>query len=185
MSQDADVRLMFLASKRFESGKAIRGAFLLSDLNTKPCEFRCTNPIRPTSLQSMLYGDTLEEHIMIELIGLPLTKSLKQVPQLLLVQERVFLGLRSRIEIPVILIAKEEEIPVIPAAQENPGHLLHSSSGKFDPVVLIPHPKFTGDREQAKTLLSTVFEGYNLAEPFNRIALALDQVHAQKIGEEK
>src|SRR5574341_358085 len=127
MSQDANLRLMFLASKKFESGKAIRGALLLTDLCTKPVEFRCTNPIRPTSLQSMLYGDTLEEQIMIELIGLPLTKSLReQQPHLILVQEGSFLGIRPRIEIPVILITKEEGIPITPTSQENQGQLLHS-----------------------------------------------------------
>lgn len=111
MSQDANHRLMFLASKKFESGKAIRGAFLLTDLTTKPVEFRCTNPIRPTSLQTMLYGDTLEEQVMIDLIGLPLTKSLREKPHLILVQEGSFLGIRPRIEAPVILITKEERMP--------------------------------------------------------------------------
>jgi hypothetical protein len=72
-----NTQLLFIASQRFESGKAIRGAFLLTDGDTRPMEFRCTNPIRPTSLQTVLYGQMLESHLMVELIGLPLVNSLK------------------------------------------------------------------------------------------------------------
>src|SRR5947209_18991330 len=112
MSRSPSLQLMFLATKKFDSGKAIRGAFLLTDLNTKPLEFRCTNPIRPTTLQTMLYGDILEQHIMVELIGLPLVKSLKDHPTIILVQEQTFIGIRPKIDIPLILIAKEESIPL-------------------------------------------------------------------------
>jgi hypothetical protein len=91
-----DTHLLFVASQRFESGKAIRGAFLLTDCDTKPLEFRCTNPIRPTSLQTVLYGQMLDSHLMLELIGLPLVNSLKQSPTLILVQEPGLLGLRNR-----------------------------------------------------------------------------------------
>ncbi len=185
MIQDGALRLLFLASKKFESGKAVRGAFLLTDVNTKPIEFRCTNPIRPTPLQTMLYGETLEQHIMVELIGLPLVASLKERPHLILVQDKSFLGIRPKIEVPVIHVTKEEEISLLPNVEENPGHLLHSNSGKFEPIVLIPSPKFAQDREQAKALLATVFDSYDLSEPFNRISIALDQVHSQKIGEDK
>ena len=133
----------------------------------------------------MLYGDTLEQHIMVELIGIPLARSLKEHPQLILVRESTFLGIRPGLEIPVIQITKEEEIPVTSNTEENPGHLLHSSSGRFEPIVLCPHNKFATDREQAKTVLAGVFESYDILEPFNRISTALDQIHAQKIGEEK
>ena len=40
-------------------------------------------------------------------------------------------------------------------------------------------------QEFRKVSLDEVFESYNLLEPFNRISTALDQIHAQKIGEEK
>ncbi len=184
MAANANLRLLFLASKKFESSKAIRGAFLLSDLNTKPIEFRCTNPIRPTSLQTMLYGNTLEQHIMVELIGLPLVNSIKERPALILVREPAFLGIRPRIDYPVIQVASEESIPISAAADGNADHLLHSTSGRFEPVVLTTHNKFTSDRDQAKSILNEIFETYDLLEPFSRIETALEQVHAQKIGEE-
>jgi len=185
MSRSPSLQLMFLATKKFDSGKAIRGAFLLTDLNTKPVEFRCTNPIRPTTLQTMLYGDTLEQHIMVELIGLPLITSLKDRPALILIREAVFMRARPRVEIPIIRLVKEESLAVSSTGEGNPTQLLHSASGRFDPVVLAAHAKFSSDREQAKAILAEIFDNHDLLEPFDRIESALEQVHAQKIGEEK
>ncbi|MEW6128658.1 MAG: hypothetical protein AB1757_16585 [Acidobacteriota bacterium] len=185
MAIDANLRLLFLASKKFESGKAVRGAFLLTDLNTKPVEFRCTNPIRPTTLQTMLYGDILEQHMMVDLIGIPLVNSIKEHPSLILVREQSFLGIRPKIDLPIIQIASEESIPISMADDGSGNQLLHSKSGRFEPVVLMTHNKFTNDREHAKTILNEIIETHNLLEPFNRIETALEQVHGQKIGEEK
>src|SRR5664280_540517 len=92
-----EMQLLFVASQKFESGKAIRGAFLLTDMDTKPVEFRCTNPIRPTTLQTVLYGQMLQRHLMVELIGVPLVNSLKQPPSVILVQEPDLLWLRSKV----------------------------------------------------------------------------------------
>jgi hypothetical protein len=50
---------------------------------------------------------------------------------------------------------------------------------------LTAHNKFITDRDQARAILKEIYETHDLLEPFNRIATALEQVHAQKIGEEK
>ena len=176
-------RIMFLAARRFESEKAIRGACLLTDRETKPIEFRCTNPIRPTQLQSMLYGDILHRHIFVELIGYPLVQSVaKEKPEVVLVTERHFLDLRPKINIPVVLLTKEEQIVTI---EENDPEfqLLNSNLGRFEPIILSTHGDFPNDKTQMRELLGDVFNKHDLIEPFTRISSALEQVHAQKIGE--
>ena len=178
---DSPISLMFLAAKYFDSGKTVRGAFLLTDAATKPLEFRCTNPIRPTQLQTMLYGDILEEYILVELIGQPLVKSAKEAPSLVLVSDAKFLQLRTKMGVPVVLITKEERID----AGESSGvfQMLNSVSGKFDPVVISVNPEFPDDKDLARQLLSEVFNRHDLAEPFARVLTALEQVHIQKVGE--
>ena len=69
MSTQDDVRLMFISTKDFADGEAIRGGMLVTDAQTKPLEFRCTDPVRPTSLQKVLYGKMLENHVLVTLIG--------------------------------------------------------------------------------------------------------------------
>ena len=181
-----DTHLLFIAAQKFESGKAIRGAFLLTDGDTKPLEFRCTNPIRPTSLQTVLYGQMLDNHLMVELIGLPLVNSLKQPPALILVQDSALLGLRQKVDSPVLQIAKETAI----AIGDNNGDesriaMLSSASGKFDPVVLMAQKDFSQDIAVGTPVLKKVFNRFDLLEPFQRVITALEQVHQQKIGEAK
>lgn len=176
--------LMFLGSKRFEGDKAVRGAFLLTDLDTKPLEFRCTNPIRPTALQTVLYGDMLQRHMMVELIGVPLVTSIKTPPSAVLVEDAELLWLRSKVAVPVLRLTKESQIAVAESDGGNSA-LLSSHSGQFEPVVVVAHKDFRSDVSDAMPLLTQVFNRFDLAEPFNRVAVALDQVHQQKIGENK
>lgn len=98
---NSQTKLMFLTSRKFESNNAVRGAFLLTDAETKPLEFRCTNPIRPTQLQKMLYGDILEQYILVELIGQPLVKTVKDEPDLILVSDFSFLDLEQKSTFPL------------------------------------------------------------------------------------
>lgn len=180
-----EIHLLFIASQRFESGKAIRGAFLLTDGDTKPLEFRCTNPIRPTSLQTVLYGQMLDSHLLVELIGLPLVNSLKQPPTLILVQEPGLLALRQRANVPVLQIAKESAIAVEGDGNGGRTAMLSSASGKFDPVVLVAQKDFGADIAEGTPVLTKVFNRFDLLEPFQRVITALEQVHQQKIGESK
>ena len=175
--------ILFLAAKRFESGKAVRGAFLLTDLDTKPLEFRCTNPIRPTSLQTVLYGEILEQHIITELIGLPLINSLKSRPAVILVTEIEFLGIRPKMDIPIVHLTNEESVQVPLFEEDAQEQLLHSDSGMFEPILLAAHPKFAQDKEIARDILRELFNSYDILEPFERIDTALEQVHAQKVGD--
>lgn len=175
-------KLMFLSSQKFESGKAVRGAFLLTDSETKPLEFRCTNPIRPTQLQNVLYGDTIEQYILVELIGKPLFNAMSDKPNLILVKEPNFLDLRPKINTPVLQITKEEEINTSANGNSN-FQMFSSSSGKFDPIVIKAHSQFPDDKQIAKDILTEIYNRYDLSEPFARISTALEQVHVQKIGE--
>lgn len=179
---DSQTKLMFLSSQKFEAGKAVRGAFLLTDNETKPLEFRCTNPIRPTQLQNVLYGDTIEQYILVELIGKPLFDAMSDKPDLILVKDPIFLDLRQKINTPILQVAKEEEINTS-ANGDNVFQMFSSSSGRFDPIVIIAHSHFPEDKQIAKDLLTRIFNRYDLNEPFDRISTALEQVHVQKIGE--
>ena len=72
----------FLGYREFDDGKAYRGAILVTDESSKPLEFRCTAPVRPTNLQRTLYGKSLLPHILTELIAVPLIASMREKPQL-------------------------------------------------------------------------------------------------------
>lgn len=179
----ADKQLLFLSSQKFEAGKVIRGAFLLTDMDAKPLEFRCTNPIRPSSLQNILYGKMLQRHIMVELIGLPLINSLKQPPSVVLVQDEDLLWLRPKIGTPIVRLTKKSDI----STDQSVGRtaMLSSTSGKFGSVSLVQHEWHAGDIGSVTPILTDAFNRFDLMEVFQRVVAALDEVHQQKIGETK
>ena len=178
-----DKQLLFISSQKFEEGKAIRGAFLMTDMDAKPLEFRCTNPIRPSSLQNILYGRMLQRHIMVELIGLPLINSLKQLPPVVLVRDDDLLWLRPKIGTPIVRLAKKIATSTDTAGGRTP--MLSSTSGKFAPLVLAEHEWHAGDIGSVTPLLTEAFNRFDLMEVFQRLVAALDEVHQQKIGEAK
>src|SRR3970040_1492471 len=96
--------LAFLDITSFEDGAALRGGCLVTDSLTRPLEFRVSGPIRPTSLQKVLYGDTLQEYICTDLIGLPMLQGLEPKPDIILERDAEFLKLRPKTELPVLWV---------------------------------------------------------------------------------
>jgi hypothetical protein len=113
-----------------------------------------------------------------------LLNSVKDKVHLVLVHDSDFLKVREKVSTPIVRVSREDAV-AISSEKDTAPRLLVSTSGRFEPITLTAHPKFDSDREQAKAVLAEVFSSYDLLEPFNRITKALEQVHAQRIGEEK
>src|SRR5664279_4390375 len=64
----------FMAVKE---GASYLGGLLVTDTSGIPLDFRYTEPITPTRLQSILYGKSLEPHLKEEVIQKTLLKELK------------------------------------------------------------------------------------------------------------
>ena len=159
--------LMFLVGEYFEEGKALRGASLVTDRRTRPIEFRCTTPVRPTVYQRTLYGRILEEYLFVDLIGLPLITTTREHVDLVLVDDARFLDARPSSDVPIV-------------------HLMHATQAPGRPTLTLrAHRKFTADEQIARNHLSALIEeGRDLFEPFERVRQALAQTHAQKVGDQ-
>ncbi|HSR46559.1 MAG TPA: hypothetical protein VLL77_01105 [Anaerolineales bacterium] len=155
--------LAFLDLATFDEGAALRGGCLVTDGLTRPLEFRVSGPIRPTSLQKVLYGDTLQEYICTDLVGLPMLQDLESKPEIILVRDAEFLKLRPRVEIPVLWVRGTVE-------------------GQF---VLQAFPGYEQEAEAGRDSLPRRLRGRSIMEPFQRIHSALEEAHNQKVGESK
>src|ERR1035441_1493084 len=98
--------IAFLGFREFDDGEAYRGAILVTDESSKPLEFRCTAPVRPTQLQRTLYGKSLLPHILSELIGAPLVSSVREKPQFILIADESYFDVRHKVSTPVIRVAR-------------------------------------------------------------------------------
>ncbi len=178
--QREQIRIAYLDSKHFEGGAAVRGAVLVTDSESKPAEFRCTNTIRPTSLQKVLYGGILDQHLLVDLISVPLLRAISSRISLVVVREPMLLETRARVETPLVLLQSQAESASTGGNVRVDDALIHSETGKFEPLVLAVKEEYSDDAAVARTLLQLVGKRCSPLEPFDRLQLALEQVHAQK-----
>jgi hypothetical protein len=176
----SDARIIFLDARRFENGAATRGAALVTDTDTKPLEFRCTNAVRPTSLQKALYGGILDQHLLVDLICVPLVNAISHKASLIVVREPMLLELRAKIATPVVSVMSQEETASVGEKTHLDKALLQSEAGKFEPVVVAVSENFKDDVTIARTILQVLGKRCSPLEPFERMQLALQQVHEQR-----
>ena len=180
-TKEINLKLVFIAVEKFEDNANSRGAFLITDMETKPLEFRCTSTIKPTSLQKILYGGILDKHVKVDLIGLPLIKSIKDKNTVVLVRDKVLLEMRPYIDVPIIALLKDDEIAKTSDSEESEldNCALSSEAGQFESIVISVHKNYLNEREELRVKLSEVFKNHDLLEPFFRIGSALNQINRE------
>jgi hypothetical protein len=174
----------FLGYREFDEGEAYRGAILVTDDWSKPLEFRCTAPVRPTALQRTLYGKSLLPHVLTELIGAPLISSVREKPQLILIADEAYFDVRHKVSAPVIRVARPSGSKTKQEDQtKSKSLLLQSASGKFAQVEIEAHWKFVADLDSSSERLRDLFGRWDLTEPFQRLAEGLQYVHDEHVLE--
>jgi len=169
----------FLGFRDFDDGKSYRGAILVADELSKPLEFRCTAPIRPTRLQRTLYGKSLVPHILTELIGVPLISSIETIPELILIADEGFIELREKVAIPLLRVTltgdgsePAKDVTFVRSSSDGQAE----SSGKV-PARLQAHRNYEDDLTKCSELLRILMLRWNLLEPFSRVNAGLQYVH--------
>lgn len=180
-----DTRVAFLAMLDVDTGtdhQGYRGGILVTDEHGKPVEFRATAPVRPNLVQRTLYGQTLLPHIAVELIGLPLLRSLQEKPSVIIIQDAKFFGVRLHCDTPMLRLWRQGEAVTLQVdAGEKPNNeVLRCAAGSFDAIVSESQRQFPGDLESCAARLNEMFATWDLIEPFERIARAVESLHAKK-----
>ena len=173
-------KIGFLESLSLDETSGIMGAILVTDGETKPLEFRVTAPIKTTNFQKTLYGDVLLEHVLVELISLPLITALNEELDLILVKDPLFLGANIKQGIRVIQIFSQDENL---SAPQKGVEELKSYKGNGQKVFIQTSTKYESELPQIRDLLNSISERRNLIEPFSRLRVACEQVHLQKTNE--
>lgn len=172
-------KIGFLETYSMEDNGGVMGAILVTDAETKPLEFRVTAPIKPTGFQKTLYGDVLLEHILVELISVPLLNAINEQVDVILVRDPLFLGANNKQGIRVIRVfGNEAEKSIISSKFDSV-----SSNGSSDKVLIETSRKFEEELAGIKDGLERIAESRNLAEPFERLKTACEQVQLQKVNE--
>jgi hypothetical protein len=164
--QPASVALAFLTVIPEPTGWV--GGYLVTNAWGRPLEFRLTSAVQPNRVQTVLYGPTLAEYLHADVIGKALVEKTSIRPDLIVTDCLPMLGLRSRIDIPVIGILRDD--PADATTFTNP----RSS------VPLLLPARFATDEELVTARLEGLDPAVDLAEPFDRIREAVAE--ARKMG---
>lgn len=175
MTDTENPKIGFFGVEFFENGDAIRGAILITDFETKPYEFRITSPVRPSLIQRMLYGNSLEDYVNIEIIGIPLIEKITEKAGLILVNKACLLRIRPKIATPVVLLRSEQSKEI----EESPD----SKTNDYNVITINSHRDYPSDSHTAQAMLSPIMQKRDLLEPFERLLVALTEAHKQKVGD--
>ena len=173
-------KIAFLETYDLEDDGGVMGAILVTDANIKPIEFRVTAPIKPTGFQRTLYGDVLHEHILVELISIPLLNAINEQIDLIVVKNPFFLGANDKQGIRTVRVFTDADEPSRKSSESMELPFSSNGNGK---TLLETSRKFEGELPVINEELSKLAEGRDLLEPFERLRLACEQVNQQKTTE--
>lgn len=166
-----------------KEGASYLGGLLVTDSSGIPVDFRYTEPITPTKLQTVLYGKALEPHLKEEVIQRTLLKELKGAPDLLIIPPTELAGGWSgEVRCPVLAVQKTQE-PALGRLGEvfraTPRELLLQVAEGASPLrALFAAGVDAAAQDQAAQMLIEAGYHMDLAEPLERVAAALQTLLA-------
>lgn len=156
--------------------KGYIGAFFVMDYTGKPEELRVTFPVKPSSMQRVLYGASLIPHIGLKLCAIPLYETLTNVPPVVLVEDERFLPL-SDIAKGYVFAVRPYQKARLPQNNSNFPTLeitIDPADENFTKVrVIYPASYDDMDRDIALREIRSIARRMDLLEPFERVGRAL------------
>lgn len=160
-----------------------RGASLVVDFRGIPINFHYTDPIRPSRLERVLYGNALEVYLREELILESLLKSVEVKPSLWICREPDLLGpLKSITKGKVLFLASSLRSPMdatgnVESTGEPGVYFVQADSVSAPVRAAFPENTREDEAKQSAAILVEAAKTMELLEPFGRIqkALALEE----------
>lgn len=156
-----------------EERTGFTGGLLVLNRGGRPIEFQCTLPVRPTRAHEILFGSTLRDHILTEVIGPCLIKKIRTPLSLLGVDQPESLRLAEATATPIAL--------VVEATEESEGPFTDDMlEGRQS--VMLAGTALNVAFEVAETVRDVCEQLVDLPdaiEPFERIREAIKEAHRQ------
>jgi hypothetical protein len=164
-ASDTEPQFGFFSVVALAGGTLVGGYLVLNALG-RPVEFHCTEAVKPTRAQEILYGPTLSPFLYAEQLGRSLIVAAKSKTDVVFTDSKHALDLRRLIDVPVVMVrhADDSTESEPTAFQIGTNQLCTSSHAPEDQRVL------TEDWEQQ-------FVDWDLSEPFTRIQDAIAETH--------
>lgn len=162
------------------SDGTFRGAVLITDFRGIPADFRYTDPITPSRIEKILYGNALDIYLKEELILESLAGAVEVSPLLWICRDAELLDpLAKIVKSKVVILAPTSRSPLDAVGDLEKQNDLGSYTLQADSVSAplrfsLPHDK--NREEEAKSVAAILVEAaatMDLLEPFSRMGKAL------------
>lgn len=149
------------------------GGLLILNAAGRPLEFQCTLPVRPSRAHEILYGPTLRDHLIGEVIGPLLVKKCRTPLSLLCCDQPESLALACFVNAPIALISE--------AAEADEGPITTDMLSGFSAVEVAGATFCVAmeDVDRVNELANGFAELPDAVEPFDRIREAIKEAHSQ------
>ena len=178
--------IAYFAMRRTLDREGHIGAALVVDGRGILLEFRCTEPVRPSAVQTALYGASIQDFIAFELCGQQLLGALITGPSAWVVESETELGLQDHARVPVLHISRtatpaedthpeksiydRRSIPNNQREEGMPERYIHlNSAAGFAPVSVGCRTDWSRIVDDFLPDLRSLFSSIDLVEPFERI----------------
>lgn len=162
------------------------GAVLITDYKGFPLEFRYTDPIVPTKIQQVLYGEGLEKYLKIDVITDSLIKALSSDINVLFVEDEDILAYKNS-KIPIVRLSSTKASPLSAAGDyqkvKNNEIILQTSNAKT-PVRLLFPESYECEGDAFNSIVNMLVEAgkfMDVEEPLARVQKTLELVCNQEI----
>ncbi len=149
------------------------GGLLILNRAGRPLEFQCTLPVRPSKAHEILFGSTLRQHLISEVIGPLLLKKCRTPISMLCCDQPESLLIEAITSAPVVLVAdaaEENEGPITDETMTGTVALELAGSMLRVPIE---------SSETVESLLEEFGDLPDATEPFERIREAIREAHSQ------
>jgi exonuclease VII small subunit len=149
------------------------GGLLLLNSGGRPLEFQCTLPVRPSRAHTILFGPTLRDHLIGDVIGPLLVEKCRAPISMLCCDQPEALRLEESVPFPVVLVDE--------AAEESEGPIADDSlSGSVTTELAGSIIRFRIEHTDiVKKIASNLGDFPDAVEPFERIREAIKEAHSQ------
>lgn len=160
-SKDPSDLILAYLSCPYDAAKSFIGALLITDATGRPLHFTYVSPVRPTTMQRLLYGKTLTEHTKVDVITKKLfAADMSMVPDVLFVDSAELLAARRISNVPTAYLSSATDA--------------ESDSSSLS-VVTYDTGGHTADEEAIGRIVVNLEQSIDLLDPFGRIREALKE----------
>ncbi len=149
------------------------GGLLLLNSGGRPLEFQCTLPVRPSRAHTILFGPTLRDHLIGDVIGPLLVSKCRAPISLLCVDQPEALRLEDSVSFPVALVDEAAEASEGPISDDSlSGSATTELAGS---IIRFPIEHI----DIVQKIAASLGDFPDAVEPFERIREAIKEAHSQ------